>query len=271
MDGVPIISSQQGMAEQSVRLTVTGMRLRAQGRLIVEDFSVSIGPGCTAVVGPDAQCGRALLRVLAGVAKAERQGLVLDGRPLSARQLRHAVCSPFRPLGARRTARFPAFPPAVDRPPGDSAGTRPWRGILHAAWQRRCRLVVMDQPTEGCDPEQGAAFWADLALVLRSDAGPAAAVVTTTRLDEVERHCGAVIVLAGGRIAFQGAVAELRSLAADKAHSLPAEVSEGAIAVGGDAAIPAPTDRALPLPPHGEVRRDSLLEGYVRVVEGANP
>ncbi len=231
---------------------------------------MSIGLGCTAVVGPDAQCGRALLRVLAGVAGAERGRVVLDGRPVSARQVRQAVSSPFRPSRRLGTA-SPALEPWAHLPPDDSAGARPWRRVLQAAWRRRCRLVLMNHPTEGHDPEQGAAFWADLALLLRSDAGPAAAVVTTTRLEEVERHCEAVIVLAGGRVAFQGSVEDLRALATDPAYRLRHEVPEGFIAVGDSGALAVHTDAAPPVQGDAEDRQATLLDGYAWAVAAERP
>jgi ABC-2 type transport system ATP-binding protein len=69
------------------------------------------------------------------------------------------------------------------------------------------RLVLLDEPTDGLDPSQRDAM---LALIHRVGAEFGMSVVLSSHvLEEVERICDGVVVLAGGRVVAQGEISEL--------------------------------------------------------------
>jgi ABC-2 type transport system ATP-binding protein len=67
------------------------------------------------------------------------------------------------------------------------------------------RILVLDEPTTGLDPTQRA----DLRRTLSVIAGQCAVLLSTHQTEDVAALCERVVVLAGGRIRFDGAVADL--------------------------------------------------------------
>lgn len=67
------------------------------------------------------------------------------------------------------------------------------------------RILVLDEPTTGLDPTQRA----DLRRTLSVIAGECAVLLSTHQTEDVAALCERVVVLAGGRIRFDGAVADL--------------------------------------------------------------
>ncbi len=76
------------------------------------------------------------------------------------------------------------------------------RGIL-----MRPRLLVLDEPTVGLDPESRRQLWALLEELRREGV---TALVASQDVAEVQDGCDAVAFLREGRVALAGAVAELR-------------------------------------------------------------
>ena len=74
------------------------------------------------------------------------------------------------------------------------------------------RLLVLDEPTTGVDPEQRAA----LRRVLAEAARTAVVVLSTHLTEDVAALCERVIVLDGGRIRYDGAVRDLVGTAAGR-------------------------------------------------------
>lgn len=101
----------------------------------------------------------------------------------------------------------------------------------------RPSLVVLDEPTNGLDPE-GAVEIRDLIRDLPSRG--TTALVCTHRLDEVEKSCGYVVVLRGGRLVTQGAIADILGRASSRGLSLEVRPEEVTIAVRvlGDLGLP---------------------------------
>ena len=69
-------------------------------------------------------------------------------------------------------------------------------------------LVLLDEPTDGLDPTQRESML-DLIRRLSSDFGMSV-LLSSHLLDEVERTCGEVVILNGGRVTAAGAIDELR-------------------------------------------------------------
>jgi lipooligosaccharide transport system ATP-binding protein len=70
----------------------------------------------------------------------------------------------------------------------------------------RPELLVLDEPTTGLDPQVRLTLW-DRVRALR--AAGTTVLVTTHYMDEAERLCDRVAVMAGGRLRAEGAPAEL--------------------------------------------------------------
>jgi ABC-2 type transport system ATP-binding protein len=83
------------------------------------------------------------------------------------------------------------------------------RGLLH-----RPRVLFLDEPTIGLDPQARAQLWAHLAEVREREA--TTLFLTTHYLDEAER-CDRIAIIDDGRIVAQGTPEELKSvLGADR-------------------------------------------------------
>jgi ABC-2 type transport system ATP-binding protein len=67
------------------------------------------------------------------------------------------------------------------------------------------RVLVLDEPTTGLDPAQRA----DLRRTLSVVGGHSAVLLSTHQTEDVAALCERVVVLAGGRIRFEGSVPEL--------------------------------------------------------------
>ncbi|MDN5977710.1 ATP-binding cassette domain-containing protein [Acidipropionibacterium jensenii] len=130
------------------------------------------------------------------------------------------------------------------------------------------RLLILDEPTTGLDPEQRAT----LRRILSEQAGTV--LLSTHQTEDVSALCDRVVVLDAGRIRFDSAVADLLATASDHVHVGPQE-NDGAVhtwrtgtgmvrSVGG-----LPRSGATPVPPTVEdayllLRSRSLDEGALR-------
>lgn len=89
---------------------------------------------------------------------------------------------------------------------GYSRGMRQRLGLAQALLGKP-RLLVLDEPTGGLDPESRRAFYQ--AVTERADGG-AAVLMSSHALDEVERHVDRVAVLRRGRMLASGTMSALR-------------------------------------------------------------
>jgi lipooligosaccharide transport system ATP-binding protein len=110
-----------------------------------------------------------------------------------------------RPAGLERRVtelldRFDLARHARDRPEALSGGFRR-RLMIARAMVHRPRLLFLDEPTTGLDPQARMGVW-DLVDGLRAEG--LGIVLTTHYMDEAERLSDALTVLAGGRVAAHG-------------------------------------------------------------------
>jgi ABC-2 type transport system ATP-binding protein len=81
--------------------------------------------------------------------------------------------------------------------------------LLAATLSRKPSLLLLDEPTEGLDPES---IEEVLGLIARWCAsGERTVVIATHRLDEVERICDRVSILSRGRLLLSGNVDDLKT------------------------------------------------------------
>jgi ABC-2 type transport system ATP-binding protein len=83
------------------------------------------------------------------------------------------------------------------------------------------RLLVLDEPAAGLDPEQRLRFREMLSQL----PGDRTVVLSTHQVDDVTAICSAVVVILGGTVRFTGTPAELADLAAGRVWSARARDS----------------------------------------------
>jgi ABC-2 type transport system ATP-binding protein len=84
---------------------------------------------------------------------------------------------------------------------------------LASALVHRPELLILDEPTEGLDPQSRTALWEELERI--SNAGTTM-LLTTHYMEEADRLCSRLAIIDNGQIVVEGAPAELkRSIGAD--------------------------------------------------------
>ncbi len=220
-------------------LRAVGLRKTFGEVLALDDVHLAVGPGTVhGLVGPNGAGKTTLLSILLGLGGPDAGTLEVLGRavPRSGRRtpagMAGCVEMPrFYPhLSARRNLLLltrldarPASRAEVDvalervglgdvrdaRVSGYSLGMRQRLGLA-SALVREHRLLVLDEPVNGLDPDG----MADVRRLVRelADAG-AAVLLSSHHMGEVEAVCDAVTVLRAGRVVFDGTAGELRERA----------------------------------------------------------
>ncbi len=190
------------------------------------DLAVARGE-LVGLVGPNGAGKTTLLRVLAGYLDADRGRVVVGGRvgylpesaplPPEARIGEHlALRAALK--GVPRRARAGAVDAALARC-GLAGQARRVISTLSKGYRQRVGLadallgdppiVLLDEPASGLDPLQAR----ELRALLAELAVDRAVIVSTHTLGELEALAARVAVIAAGRIAGDGTVAELRAAA----------------------------------------------------------
>ncbi|MFC6089521.1 ABC transporter ATP-binding protein [Saccharothrix lopnurensis] len=214
-----------------------GLRVRAGRRMAVDGLDLRLGRGVHGLLGPNGAGKTTLIRSLATVLRPASGTLEVFGRSVSGRlDLRE----PRRALGylpqdfgyykrftVREFVEYVAWlkevpkrdiPGAVqravervgladradDRLKALSGGMVRRAGIAQAIVNDP-ELLLLDEPTAGLDPGQRVRF-RELVQELGADA---CVVVSTHLVEDVAAACSDVVLIAGGRLVFQGTPAEL--------------------------------------------------------------
>jgi ABC-type multidrug transport system ATPase subunit/pSer/pThr/pTyr-binding forkhead associated (FHA) protein len=223
------------------RLDARGITVRADGQPILQDISLSIGPGCfVAVIGPSGSGKSTLLSVLSGIRAATEGDVLLNGgdlhRAFEALKSRlgyvpqddivHRELTVEESLGYTARLRLPPDTTAAERdkrvagvlatlelterrdvPIHRLSGGQRKRVSIATELLTEPSLIFLDEPTSGLDPGLQEA----LMLLLRelSYKGKTIVLVTHT-LDHIEL-CDSVALVMDGRLAFFGPPAEARA------------------------------------------------------------
>jgi len=172
---------------------IAGILARDAGGITIDGISIDAGPPARAMIGIVPQSITLYLDLTA------RENLDFWGRmyDLSGAALRDAIDGALDAVGLTRRA---------DDIVGTYSGGMQRRlnlacGILH-----RPKLVILDEPTVGVDPQSRSAIF-DLVERLR-DAGTAI-LYTTHYMEEAERLCARIGIIDSGRLIAEGTRAEL--------------------------------------------------------------
>jgi len=220
------------MIDMSPLLEAHGLVKRLGGRLVVDGVDLVCHAGqVLGLLGPNGAGKTTTLRMLYGFLSADAGTIRFEGvdvaRDLGRFKRQLGVCTQddtfdgdftvrqnleiaatyFRPRPAaiaRRVGelleRFALTPYAGDKPEALSGGFRRRlmiaRALVHAP-----RLLFLDEPTTGLDPQARVAVW-DLVNRLRAEG--LGIVLTTHYMDEAERLSDALTVLARGRVVAHG-------------------------------------------------------------------
>ncbi|MEU1517892.1 ABC transporter ATP-binding protein [Streptomyces sp. NPDC005811] len=275
-------------------LLADGLALRFGGTRALDGVSLRLTRGVTGLLGPNGAGKTTLLRVLATAVPADEGRFTAlghdprtsAGRLALRRELGYLPQTPgFHPdftafefvdyvailkeltERAARHREVRRVLDAVDlsdvrgkRLKRLSGGMRQ-RVALAAALVGDPGLLVLDEPTVGLDPEQRMRF-----RDLIAQAGESRTVLLSThQTEDVAMLCHRVVVLAGGRVRFEGTPAELTARAAGRVWS-SAERAPGALAGWRTGTG---TFRNIGEPPAGaDLLEPTLEDGYLLALDG---
>ncbi|MEU5666366.1 ABC transporter ATP-binding protein [Streptomyces longwoodensis] len=282
------------MTAAPTTLTASGLTLRYGGTRALDDVSLSLTRGVTGLLGPNGAGKTTLLRVLATAVPPDGGGFralghdprTSAGRLALRRELGYLPQTPgFHPdftafefvdyvailkeltdRGARhREVRRVLEAVDLSEVRGKrikrlSGGMRQ-RVALAAALVGDPGFLVLDEPTVGLDPEQRMRF-----RELVAEAGEGRTVLLSThQTEDVAMLCHRVVVLAHGRVRFEGTPAELTARAAGRVWSSarrdPAARAGWRTGTG--------TFRNVGDPPEGaDLLEPTLEDGYLLTLDG---
>ncbi|MFD5233086.1 ABC transporter ATP-binding protein [Streptomyces qaidamensis] len=276
-------------------VSASGLSLRYGGTRALDDVSLRLTAGVTGLLGPNGAGKTTLLRVLATALPADRGAFTVLGHDPATARGRQEVR-----LRLGYLPQTPGFHPDftafefVDyvailkemtdrgvrrrevRRVLDEVGLADVRGKrirkLSGGMRQRVALgaalvgdpgfLVLDEPTVGLDPEQRMRF-----RELIAGAGEGRTVLLSThQTEDVAMLCHRVLVMAGGRVRFEGTPAELTARAAGRVWS-STERDPGAKAGWrtGTGSF-----RNVGDPPAGaDLLEPTLEDGYLLTLDGA--
>jgi lipooligosaccharide transport system ATP-binding protein len=254
----------------SALLSVDHLVKRYGDSTVVNDLSFHINPGeCLGVIGPNGAGKTTTLRMCLGLSEPGSGGIVyFDGQQMPqdalAIKAQLGVVAQMDTLDPDFTAeenllvfgRYFGLPDATIREripqllefaalshkgkakPGELSGGMKRRLSLARALINQPRLLMLDEPTTGLDPQARHLMWERLQLLLQEGKS---ILLTTHFMDEAERLCSRLLVLDQGRKIAEGTP---RDLIAQHLEPEVVEVfGQGAVALAQEASLKALAQR----------------------------
>jgi lipooligosaccharide transport system ATP-binding protein len=248
---------------------VLHLRKRYGETTVVDDVSFAIAPGeCLGVIGPNGAGKTTTIRMCLGLASPDGGEVLFTPEPGTAPlhmprdalaiKAQLGVVTQFDTLDPDFTCaenlrvfgryfglkgpvmdervpqllEFAALTHKADAKPGELSGGMKRRLSLARALVNNPRLLLLDEPTTGLDPQARHLMWERLQLLLQQGKS---ILLTTHFMDEAERLCSRLLVLDHGRKIAEGRPRELI------AQHLEPDVVEvfgvGAVQMAEDAAL----------------------------------
>ena len=270
-------------------VAVHGLTKTFGSTVAVDDVDIEFGPGVTGLLGPNGAGKTTLLRIVATAMAADRGSLTVLGHdPATAagrlavrRQLGYLPQEPgfHRNFSAfdfvdylailkewgdrrgrhdevRRVLSLVGLDAVMHKRIGQLSGGMRRRVAIAQALIGAPKLLVLDEPTAGLDPEQRLRF----RELLGTAAADATVLLSTHQTDDVAALCQWVVVLLEGQVAFTGTPAELAARATDRVWIAPTRDLGAELAwVTGDGRV-----RHIGSPPTGaELVPPTVEDGYL--------
>jgi lipooligosaccharide transport system ATP-binding protein len=204
---------------------------------VVDDLSFAIGPGeCLGVIGPNGAGKTTTIRMCLGLTAPDAGSITAFGHPMPrdalAIKAQLGVVSQMDTLDPDfdcaenllvygryfgldtatireripRLLEFAALSHKARSKPGELSGGMKRRLSLARALVNDPRLLMLDEPTTGLDPQARHLMWERLQMLLQQGKS---ILLTTHFMDEAERLCSRLLVLDHGRMIAEGRPREL--------------------------------------------------------------
>ena len=205
-------------------LALEGLGLMEGGVRIIEDVSLKVDAGRTAILGPNGAGKSSLLRLMHGLLRPTAgrliwpspltQGMVFQ-RPIMLRtsvltNVEYGLKLQGVPAALRRTRAMEALarvglPELADRPARRLSGGEQQRVALARAWTLEPEVLFLDEPTASLDPASSREVER---IIMEMATGGTHIVMTTHNLGQARRIAEEVIFIAEGRLVEQTPVDE---------------------------------------------------------------
>ncbi|MFG1605101.1 ABC transporter ATP-binding protein [Actinoplanes sp. NPDC049265] len=281
-----------------MQIDISDLTKRYRGGVTALDqLSLVVPTGMFGLLGANGAGKTTLMRILAGLLRPSSGQVTIGGYDVSTRTGRQAVqralgylpqeLGVYPDLSAREFLDYVALLKGIDdrterrrrvsevleivaltgdagrKLRGYSGGMRRRVGIAQALLADP-RLLIVDEPTAGLDPEERIRF----RTLLSQLAGDRTVLLSTHIVDDIAQTCRELAVLASGRLVFRGTVESLTRRAAGRVWTV---VTAGPAPTGGTIVSAVPHEAGMryrvvaPAPPavDAEPAEPNLEDGYL--------